>query len=188
MAACASDLSGLYFMLCAVLITAHLHACVLPHTTPGHTARSLLLLVAQIMFMPAAPGNQLTSITRLADCLSREHVTNCIDIASLVSWALRACLLHSGTQCCWPSHPKAAQFIYSADAVGQRLLDLSIDERQLTGKQTTWGHSLAGTSAQRCSNAHAMPALLCFQQPSSTFRPLIDFGWERLAYSLGIYR
>jgi hypothetical protein len=72
------------------------------------------------------------------------------------------------------SHESCA--LYSANAVAQCLLDLSMDEQQLTGKQTTWAHSLAGTSAQRCSNAHAMPALLCFQQPSSSFRPLMENG------------
>ena len=68
-------------MLCAVLM-AHLHASVVPHTAPGHTARSLLLLL-----LKCSCQQHPTSITRQADCLSREHVSICIAVLSIVAAA-----------------------------------------------------------------------------------------------------
>ena len=97
-------------LLCAVLL-AHLHGSVVPHTNPRHTAAAAATCCRSDFHASS------TQPHKRVDCLSCEHVPVCVAI--LILWALRPCLIRSGTQCCWPAHSLVYQScaLYSADTV-----------------------------------------------------------------------
>ena len=149
----------LHFLLCGVLM-AYLHASVVPHTTPRHVAVAATCCCSDFHASSTHPHERV-------DCLSSEHVPVCV--AVLVLWAL-PCLLRSGTQCCWPSHSLAGKLRTLFRRCCRGFCETSAS-RNCSSLRSRWlGHAvLPAHHLKHGSNARAVPALLCFQQPSSSF-------------------